>query len=446
MLDKVKASLFIFMNAIQAGKLYVEGHPKTQEFIKRLYLILSEILSTRKEFIIGIVDGELAWGEEIFFDLSNKLRGLISFLEESHIQRVAFQQGLNEDELASFIGFLTRTKRQERIDENEYFSLHGIQNIRAGRLKSQVPADSAQEQKAETVRHYESSLQTVARSVNLVLEEEEIDYLDLRFNILTVMESFMGRHQELLNLVSIKKRDLITFIHLLNVSLLSMFTASKLGFDKDDVLDIGIAALYHDIGKLSISVKLLKKKGKLAEAEFTRMKDHSLLGTKILLRYKDSLGILPAVAAFEHHLRHDLQGYPKVAYPQPPHIVSLIISMCDVYDALAQKRTYKKDYPPDKIYEVMLKERGGLFAPQLFDRFFQFIGVWPVGTIVRLSDKSVAVVREVNESDIFNPQVEVLSPKKKRGRVNLSAADQLSIKNALNPLGGGKRYLEMAWA
>jgi putative nucleotidyltransferase with HDIG domain len=440
MLDNIKTSLFYFMNAVQAGKLYAEGHPKFQEFSTRLYTSLDEILTSRKELVIGIVDHELAWEDQIFFDLSRNLRGLITFLEESNIQRVVFQQGLREDELRNFISFLARTKRLDQINPDEYFSLHGIQNIRAGRLKSQVEIKG----KAEEITHqYESSLDSVANSMNQVLNEEEIDYLDLRFNILNVMENFMGRHQELLNLVTVKRRDLITFVHLLNVSLLSMFVASKLGFGKDDVLDIGIAALYHDIGKLSISLKILQKKGKLADQEFTRMKDHTLLGTKILYQYKEALGIMPIVTAFEHHLRYDLKGYPKVAYPQKPHIASLIISMCDVYDALAQKRTYKKDYPPDKIYELMIKEKGKLFDPQLLDRFFQFIGVWPVGTLVTLSDRSVAVVREANEQNIFCPLVEVLSPKKKCGRINLKDSEELKISKALNPFSTGKKYLEM---
>ncbi|MFC2142695.1 HD-GYP domain-containing protein [Acidobacteriota bacterium] len=444
MLDKVKTSLLYFMNAVQAGKLYSEDHPKFEEFASRLFVYLDEILDTRKELIFGIVDHEVAWEDEIFFDMSHKLRGLIDFLEESGIHRVVFQQGLREDELRDFIAFLTRTKGQEQIETDEYFTLHGIQNIRAGRLKSQVHVEGTENRSEETVKQYESSLQAVSNSMNQVLNDEEIDYLDLRFNILNVMENFIGRHQELLNLVSVKERDLVTFMHLLNVSLLSMFVASKLGFAKDDVLDIGIAALYHDVGKLSISLKILQKKGKLADQEFTRMKDHALLGARILYPYRDSLGILPIVVAFEHHLRYDLKGYPKAAFPQRPHVASLIISMCDVYDALAQKRTYKEDYPPDKIYELMLQERGKLFDPQLLDRFFQFIGVWPAGTLVKLNDRSVAVVRETNEQDIFNPRIEVLSPQKKWGhKIDLREAEGLRITRALNPLNDGKKYLEM---
>jgi HD-GYP domain-containing protein (c-di-GMP phosphodiesterase class II) len=387
------------------------------------------------------VSSELAWENEIFFNLSQKMSPLINFLEDSRIERIVFQQGLGFEELRQFITFLTLSKKGEKVDEQEYFSLNGIQNIRAGRLRSLGKAEGTVEAADRLQMKYKNSLQAVTHSLNVVLDEEEIDYLDLRFNILSIMEDFFGRHQELLNLVSVKQKDLTTFVHLLNVALLSMFFGSKLRLAKDDVLDLGIAALYHDIGKLHISKKILKKKSKLDEQEFVKIKDHPMLGAKILEGYKDYLGILAPVVAFEHHLRYDLGGYPRVAYPRKPHLASLLVSICDVYDALALRRSYKKDYPPDKIYEVMSLEKGKIFDPQLLDKFFQFIGVWPVGTLVLLSDQRVAVVREVHERDAFRPTVEIIAPESQGEMVNLDQQGDLTITQALNPRGAGKKYL-----
>jgi HD-GYP domain-containing protein (c-di-GMP phosphodiesterase class II) len=429
------------MNSIQAGKLYSEEHPQFKEFVENLYAILQDILQVKKELILGIVSRELAWEDEIFFDLSQKLGALIDFLEDNRIERIIFQQGLRFEELSQFISYLAQMRRQEKVDEQEYFSLRGIQNIRAGRIRSLEKIQGAEEKSQEMMKKYDSSLQTISNSLNLMLDEKEIDYLDLRFNILNFMEDFMGRHQELISLVSVKQRDLITFAHLMNVSLLSMFFASKLEFSKDDVLDLGIAALYHDVGKLFISLKIIHKKAGLAEKEFIQMRDHPLLGARILDSYKDTLGILPLVVAFEHHLRYDLTGYPRVAYPRRPHIASLMISICDVYDALALKRSYKTDYPPDKIYELMMLEKGKMFDPQLLDKFFQIMGVWPVGTVVLLSDDRVAIVREINEQDIFSPKVEVIAPESKGEIINLDKNRKVQITEALNPHGKGEKYL-----
>jgi putative nucleotidyltransferase with HDIG domain len=204
-----------------------------------------------------------------------------------------------------------------------------------------------------------------------MLNDENIDYLELRFSLLNFMEYFSGGHQELLNLVSMKRKDLATFLHLLNVSLLSMYFSARLGYSKEDVLEIGVAGLFHDIGKLSVARKLIKKKEKLEEEEFAKMKHHSILGAQILFKYADQVGILPVVAAFEHHIRYDGKGYPKLAFPHSPHPVSQIISVCDVYDALSLKRTYKKDFPPLKIYNIMIKEEGSYFDPELLESYFK---------------------------------------------------------------------------
>lgn len=443
MRDKVKICFIYLMNAIQAGKIYAGEHPKFKEYLNRLHVLVQEILEDRKELVMGLVGGEAAWEDEIFFNLRNKLGPLIDFLEKNGVERIIFQQGLRFEELRQFIIFLTRVKRQEKISEQEYFSLHGIQNIRAGKLRTMVKGEAAATEADETRVKYEGSVQTVSHALNVVLEKEEVDYLDLRFNILGVMEDFVGRHQELLNLVSVKRRDLVTFVHLLNVTLLAMFFGSKLQFSKDEVLDLGIAALYHDVGKLYISLKVIQKKDKLSEGEFVQVRNHPLLGARILDGYKDSLGVLPIIVAYEHHLRYDMTGYPRSPYARKPHPASMMVTICDVYDALALKRSYKKDYPPEKIHELMMLDRGKIFDPELLDKFFQFMGVWPLGTLASLSDWRVGVVRSVNEQDIFRPSVQVIAPENEGEVVDLARSGDVRILRSLNPHAEGAEYLPL---
>ncbi len=174
------------------------------------------------------------------------------------------------------------------------------------------------------------------------------------------------------------------------------------------------------------------------------MEHHTDLGAGILLKYLDTMGTLPAVVAFEHHLRYDCKGYPKLPYPQKPHPASLLISQCDVYDALVQRRPYKRSYPPLKVYEIMMMGEGKSFDPSLLDEFFKIIGIWPVKTIVTLSDGRIAVVREQNKNDKFNPKVEVISPEEKKELIDLSEAGQnLKIENSLDPYKKGKKYLHL---
>ncbi len=442
MLNKLNKFLLTLATAIQSGKIYAENHPKYSESVKEAFISLQIILKDEKELVLGIVDKEIAWKDEILFDLSQKLKSFIIYLESRDIERICFLPGFSQKELSKFIYFLSTPKKHIKKNIQEYLTKHGIRHISVGKIRVLADEKSRKDKKPDNLlNQYETSLDSLTTSVKKMLNSEEVDYLDLRFNILAVMENFVGNHNELLNLISLKKKDLMTFIHLLNVSVLSMFFSSKLGFSKEDVLDIGISALFHDVGKLSISQKIITKTSNLDESEFDKIRSHPIQGAKILLKYKETMGILPAVVSYEHHLRYDLKGYPKIVYPVKPHIASLIVSICDVYDALSQRRTYKKDYPPNKIYEIMNKGKGSQFDPVLLDNFFKVIGVWPIGSIVSLNDDRIAVIRSINEKDIFSPKVEIISPEKKGETIDLATCDK-NITASLNPFGEGKKYLD----
>jgi putative nucleotidyltransferase with HDIG domain len=444
MLNKRKKSLIHLFSAMQTAKLYSRDHPVFHEAIKKAYKSLKEVLEDKTEIVIGMVDEELACEEEIYFDLSQKLRSSILYLLDRNIQKIYIHRALNLNELSEFVALLSSPKDELTKDSQKVLALHGIRNIKTSRIRDDSLFQIGGTNDWNILQKlYETSINSYVHSIEGVLNLKELDYIDLRFNLLNVMENFVGRHQEIMSLIEIKQKDLLTYVHLMNVSILAMHLSSKLGYSKDDVLDVGVAALFHDIGKIYISSEILKKKSKLTEREFSKIKDHAILGARILNEYTDTMGLLPPVIAFEHHLRYDLTGYPKVTYLKKPINASFIVSICDVYDALAQRRTYKKDSPPNQIYEIMIKERGKLFHPEILDRFFEVTGVWPVGTIVALSDDSIALVREINELDIFRPKVEVISPSSKKGFIDTEREkSKIKIIAPLNPFGEGKKYLE----
>ncbi len=444
MLEKRKKALIHLFSAMQTAKLYSNDHPLFLETIEKSYNSLKEILENKTEIVIGMVDEELACEEEIYFDLSRKLRSSILYLLDRNIEKIYIHKAMNRDELTEFVALLSSSKSELSKDSQKVLTLHGIRNIKTGKIKDDpLFLIEGTEDWQAMQKLYDTAVDSYMRSVENVLNLREIDTIDLRFNLLNVMETFVGRHQEIMSLIEIKNKDLLTYIHLLNVSILSMHLSAKLGYSKDNVLDLGVAALFHDIGKMYISSDILKKKSKLTELEFSKIKDHAVLGARILNEYADAMGILPAIIAFEHHLRYDLTGYPQVTYQKKPSTASYIVSICDVYDALAQRRTYKKDSPPNEIYEIMIKDRGKLFHPEILDRFFEVTGVWPVGTIVSLSDNSVAVVREINENDILRPKVEVISPAAKKRFVDIEMEKQkIDIVAPMNPFGEGSKYLD----
>lgn len=440
--DRIELFLKNLMSSWQAARVYGIEHKLFLEALQKAYGSLAVILSDRDELVIGILGRELASGEDIFFELSKRTAQAIDYLKKINVEKITFRRGISREELVKFIAFLITPVENIQLLPQEYLSAAGVNSIIVAKIKA--PAKSSPQQQAiEKIEfmHYKGCLDKLSHSLDSLINDDTVDNVNLKFIANDIMENLSGKYQIFSKLRQTKSYDAATFMHLLNVSILSIYLSHKLGFSRNDCLDIGIASLFHDIGKLYIAKKILQKKDKLDKEEFDKVKSHTVLGAEILLRHVDTLTFLPAVVAFEHHLRYDLKGYPKLFFPRKLHIASLIIMICDVYDALLQRRTYKRDYPPEKVYEVMASDDGRRFDPKLLDKFFKVLGVFPAKTIVRLSDGKVAIVRDQNEDDIFSPVVEVVG--ETGGElIDLKGKNEVKIEQSLNPLSEGKDYLD----
>ena len=242
MQEYLKDTLSNLMSAIQAAKIYTTGHPKFEDFIDKAHKSLQDMLKEKKELIIGIVDGELSIEHDIFFDLSQKLKPIITYLLGNKIERIVFHHALKREELIGFISFLTTPQGERKQDVEESLPLLGIKNIKAGKIKTTEMEISSPELSVKAksfLEKYKYSLDLVDKYTEAVLNEEEFDSLELRFHIVNFLENLVGMYQEFLDLTLVKRKDLTTFIHLLNVTVLSMYISSEIGFSKDELLDLG---------------------------------------------------------------------------------------------------------------------------------------------------------------------------------------------------------------
>ena len=443
MLTKIEEAFKEVLACLQSIKMYGTEHPMFQKSLDKAFAALEEVLVDRQEMVIGIIGEELACGKEIFFELGKFLKPAILYLKARKIERIAFYRGLSKEELSKFITILSGPKEDFKADSQQLLVSAGVENINIGKLKI---ADRPNSEVLESGQPnlYDFSIDKVAQVVSGVLNLEKIDPRMLKVSLNNIIDSLGVQRQELLKLATVKRYDVEVYVHMLNVAIFSMYFSSRLGFEKNDVLDIGVAALFHDIGKVYISRKTLHKPEQLSEQEFNRIKSHTVLGAEFMFKYIDSLGILPVVVSFEHHLKYDMSGYPRMPLLKNQHVVSSIVAICDVYDALSQRRGYKQDYSPDVVYNIMHKDRGSSFDPGLLDKFFQFMGFWPIGAVVGLNDGSIALVKEQNESDIRRPKIEIVAPQDKKRLVDLIQESSLCIDRYLNPWKEGKEYLALS--
>jgi len=215
----------------------------------------------------------------------------------------------------------------------------------------------------------------------------------------SMVDLIMREDSTLLGLVNLRCHDEYTYNHSVNVCILALAVGQKLGYTKQRLSELGMAALFHDLGKYNIPLEVLNKPADFTEAEWTVMQRHPIFSVKELLRLKgiEEMAIRVMIGAFEHHLNYDLSGYPKLANKRKVSLLGRIISIVDCYDALTSSRVYRRvAFSPDQALQMMLKQSGTAFDPILMKLFINAIGVYPIGSLVLLNTKEIGVVVATN--------------------------------------------------
>ena len=169
----------------------------------------------------------------------------------------------------------------------------------------------------------------------------------------------------------VETRSKETGHHVKRVAEYSRLLAEKCGLSPQECETIRLASPLHDVGKVGIPDAILNKPGKLTEEEFEVIKTHAYLGYDMLRRSKGRVLQTAAVLAHEHHERWDGKGYPQGLAGEETHIYGRITGICDVFDALGQKRQYKEAWDVDRILDYYREQRGLQFDPELVDLFLK---------------------------------------------------------------------------
>lgn len=202
--------------------------------------------------------------------------------------------------------------------------------------------------------------------------------------------------------------DDLTFTHMVNVAALTMVQVCDLGVEGPLLRDFGIAGLLHDIGKVNTPPEILNKPDALTTAEFAIVKRHVIDGESIIRR---SPGIprLAATVAFEHHLRQDLSGYPEHTERRQVNVCTSVVAIADVFDALRGNRPYRQGLATSRIRTIMSEATNPAFHGALLHHFVCLMGLFPVGTLVRLDTGALAVVTAEYPDNPSLPQVKVIT-------------------------------------
>jgi HD-GYP domain-containing protein (c-di-GMP phosphodiesterase class II) len=232
--------------------------------------------------------------------------------------------------------------------------------------------------------------------------------------IQNIVDLMMKDESTLLGLTNMRCHDQYTHNHSVNVALLSMALGNRAGYPKVDLADLGMAALFHDVGKCAISLDILNKPGEFTKEEWDIMRTHPTEGvlTLIELRGLANVPARMAAASFEHHMNYDFSGYPKLAIPWTQTLSSRIITIVDCYDAMTSSRVYRREpMSPSNVLKFMFGKSGQSFDPILLKLFVNCVGIVPIGSLVMLESDELAVVIKpaVDKANAERPLVKIIA-------------------------------------
>ena len=381
--------------------------------VKTLARDKSAVIRVQNDFLY-LGDAHLRMGPQqvaIFLEFIDSLNargiGAISFssaMQEVDLREFAYRF-IGVDPATSTFDDLKRQLKEGGI--------HGIDIEEATSLMIRV-GQKHKQLKAFAKQLYVKAVGAVGEVMKSIKEGRPPSFRQAKRVVQHIVDVILQDEATLLGLTTLRCYDEYTHNHSVNVALLSIALGNRAGYSRQALVDLGLAALFHDLGKASIPQELLNKSEELTDEEWEKLRVHVTLGVINLVRLR-GLTNLPArmaAAAFEHHLDYDLSGYPTLSMPWEPSLTGRILMIADAYDSLTSSRVYRRDpIAPNKVLNMMFAKSGISYDPVLLKLFVNSVGIIPIGCLALLDSHEMAVVvrPSANRQVAARPWVKLIS-------------------------------------
>ena len=355
-----------FIAAVNNMRLYPPNHPQVNTLFDCLYENTVIYFKRTPELTFSLFDDDIIASEKLVTGTGLAGEAFKKLLSDKNIERLTLLEGLPRKQLYNLIGDLASPSKP---------SVSATSHIKLGKLIY----DEIQQQNNNYVDKFNELLlfnQKTAKDLKHIymdIQGNRLHNTDKAKNIVTTFTKIYNKSINPLKiLTNIKSTDDYTSVHTTNVALLTICFADYLGFSGRALQDIGVAALLHDVGKMSIPEEILNKPGPLTAQERAVMETHPLKGAQYI-GYQKEVPKLTMIAALEHHLKHDGSGYPRIHHNWRPNIISQMICIADVYDAMRSNRPYKKAAPYNIIKNTLQEGMGSTYDSNLVGNFLKMI-------------------------------------------------------------------------
>ena len=364
MIQKINAALLEMQGALLARSLYAVGSDRVGTTEQRAFDLWEEILSERSEVTLFAVEGRVICDNEILQSSATLADTLFHTLQNRGIDEVTVSHGLTRLEIHELLDRLADVDGRSEIDATEHLRFGSLSAVR--REKPSVGART----KTEAEKYASEAAEVLPGIWQDLSQTHSLQPGQLGDIVSCLCRVVANSASALIPLAPLKRHDEYTFVHTINVAILSISLGEAVGLSDNAVYELSIGALLHDVGKQAVPKEILNKNGLFTPEERQVMEIHPIEGARMLMN-TPGVPELAAVVAYEHHIRADGGGYPRVPNHWRLNLASRVVQLADVFDALRTNRPYRPGLPLPKIVELMKAEVGSFFDADLVKVFFE---------------------------------------------------------------------------
>jgi len=398
-----------FSRLLRGVAIYDQKNVNIDRLTHECAQAINGIIRTHGNLFLKIVRDNFFFNNTRIIVRADKYPIFKSFWQEMRkrwIGEVEFTEEVRGEDLKDFVYLilgLELNNESNYLHVKKQLEYRNIRSIEVGKLEFFKDEDiyvDSEDQKKHSKEVYFRCIGLVKEVVESINQQKALNIRKAKRLMQDAVNAILQDDSTLLGLANIKNYDEYTFNHSVNVAIYAIALGQRIGIPKKHLSHLGMAALFHDIGKTRIPKEVLNKTGKLSPEELSIMRTHPVAGTELIMRMKEwgELSARMIEGAFEHHLRYDLTGYPRLTRKRRISLFGRIIIVADFYDALVRPRVYNRfPYVSEKILGIMLERSGKDFDPAIVKVFINMIGIFPLGTLVLLNTNEMGIVIQIQE-------------------------------------------------